>query len=55
MPKTDGGLLSCWPQTARKHGSIQERKKTMQKWYARWKRMKNEDEKRKMEEIIKRG
>ena len=27
MPKIDGVLLICWRQTARKHGSIQERNK----------------------------
>ena len=27
MPKIEGGLRSCWRQTARKLGTIQERKK----------------------------
>ena len=34
--KTDGGLLSCWRQTARKHGSIQERKKPCKSGMLGW-------------------
>ena len=26
MPRTDGGLLSCWRQTVRKRGSILKKK-----------------------------
>ena len=48
MPKIDGGLLNCWRQTARKHGSIQE--KPCKNGMLGWKNEK-EDEKRKMEEM----
>ena len=47
---TDGGLLSCWRQTTRKRGSIQERKKPCKNGYLVGK-MNKEDEKRKMEEL----
>ena len=51
MPRNDGVLLSCWRQTARKPGSIQERKNTMQKWYDWLEEMKRKYERRKMEEL----
>ena len=49
MPRTDAGLLSCWRQTARKRGSIQEKKKPCQNAMLDW--VKKGDEKRKMEEL----
>ena len=50
MQKIDGGSLSCWRQTVRKHGSIQEKKKPCKKdMFGR--KMKKEDEKRSMEEL----
>ena len=38
MPKIDGGLLSCWRQTARKLGSIQERKKPCKNGMFGWRK-----------------
>ena len=38
MPKIDGGLLSCWRQTARKRGSIKERKKPCKNCINGWRR-----------------
>ena len=29
MPRIDGGLLSCWRQTARRRGSMQDGEDTM--------------------------
>ena len=51
MPKIDGGLLRCWPRTARKPGANQERKKPCTKWSVWLEEMKEVDEKRKMEEL----
>ena len=39
-PKIDGELLNCWRQTARKHGSIQEKKRPCKNCMYGWRRRK---------------
>ena len=51
MLKIDGGRLICSRQTARKRGSIQEKKKPDKNAMFCLEKMKQEDEKRKMEEL----
>ena len=47
MPRIYGGLLSCWPQSARRRGSFQKKKKKICKnGLICWRKMKKEGERK---------
>ena len=51
MPRTDGRLLNCWRQTAKRRGSIQKKKKKICKNGSIGWKTKKEDDGRNMEEM----